>query len=452
MGFDDDGAGGEGALDAGADGFGFGERVQLRGFVGFEESDAAQGDLSVGVGDLMEPRGNGNGQRVRGDGFEKFVYVRAGEVLVEGAANFFGVETIEPTINARRGEGCDVVGDGGQLPKVLRVGAGGGDEVGKGVCFFGTRPAQGFDGLWERFGRGQCIVKERGAKGCDGKGLVAQSDNVELVDKFKMGADEIFGRVGGVVAFVCDKAVGAFGVAIEFQKGVEFDVLCGREFAQDVDEPFGKRVGRADGVIGQFEIAPAFALRASGRGRKAGFKEEARLGGMILREIGRGVEGGNELTRRRCDEIGGFAEVMDKAEAGGIEFAFLRVRIFLPMSLAVVCVAGRNVFADGKEGIDLRDGGWRKAMRSNEFDGLRLRLREKGKNVLKQEKEIVHIFFLAGIDFRLRACYDKRILAQDGNYYNRQDFHRPSKRFTGDMARWGVCGGNRTVGKEKWGA
>ncbi len=36
LGFDDDGARGEGALDAGANGFGTGERDELRGFVGFE--------------------------------------------------------------------------------------------------------------------------------------------------------------------------------------------------------------------------------------------------------------------------------------------------------------------------------------------------------------------------------------------------------------------------------
>lgn len=65
----------------------------------------------------MQPSGNGNRERVGGDGFEKFADGGGVETVVEGAANFFGVETIEAAIDARRGEGCGVFGEGGQLPK-----------------------------------------------------------------------------------------------------------------------------------------------------------------------------------------------------------------------------------------------------------------------------------------------------------------------------------------------
>lgn len=49
---------------------------------------------------------------------------------------------------------------------------------------------------------------------------------------------------------------------------------------------------------------------------------------------------------------------MDKAKASGVEFAFLRMNIFLPLSLASVGVFGSDEFGDGKESVELCQGGW----------------------------------------------------------------------------------------------
>jgi len=335
LGFDDDGARGEGALNAGADGFGTGERNERCGFVGFEQGDAAQGDFAISVGDLMQPIGNGNRKRVGGDGFEKFMNGGAVESIVEGATNFFGIETIETAIDARRSESGDVFGERGQLQKLMGIGARGGDEVGNGVGFFGTSPAQRFGGLCVGVEGEWCVVKEWGAERCDGKRIGMEGNGIKQVHEFEMGADEIFGRVGGVVAFDGDELLRACGVAIEFEEGGKFDVLVGRQFAQDLDEPLGKGLRRPNRMVGKLEFVPAFALGARGLGRERGLKEEPRLGGMRLGEIGCGVKSWHELARGRRDEIGGFAYVMDKAEARGVEFTFFDGSTFFPTSVLV---------------------------------------------------------------------------------------------------------------------
>lgn len=175
--------------------------------------------------------------------------------------------------------------------------------------------------------------------------------------------------------------------------------MVGRECAQDLDEPLRERLRRADGMVGHFEFAPAFALSARRFGRERGLKEQTRLGGRFLSEIGCGLECWHELALGRRDEIGRFAYIMNKAEARGVEFTFLWMEIFLPLSVPVVRMFGLDVFADAKERIELFDCRGRKTMIANEFEGLRMSLAEKGENVLKQKGEVVHNFFPVGIDF-----------------------------------------------------
>lgn len=287
LGFDDDGARGEGALDAGADGFGTGEGGELRGLVGFEQSDAAQSDLCVRIGDLMQPIGNGHGKRVRGDGFEKGVNIGVADVLVEGATNFFGIETIETTIDARAGECCGVFSIRGQLPEVIGVGVRGGDEVGKSVLFFGMGPAQGFGAMRNGIERERCIVKERDAEGCDFQRVGAQVDGIKFLKQFEMGANEIGGRVSGIVAFKWDELFRACGIAIEFQERSEFDILFGRHVTQYEDEPLRERLRCAEGMVGHFKEPPLFALGAGGFGWKGGVKEKLSLLENILSKVRR---------------------------------------------------------------------------------------------------------------------------------------------------------------------
>lgn len=182
-------------------------------------------------------------------------------------------------------------GEDGQLQKLTGIGARSGDEVGQGVGFVGASPAQRFGGLGVGVKREWCVVQERGAERRDGTSMGMEGNDIKELYEFEMGADEIFGRIGGVVAFDGDELLRARGVAIEFEEGVEFDGLVGRQFAQDLGEPLGKGLRLPDGMVGKLKFAPTFALGGRGLGWERGLKEAPRLGGMILREIGCGVEG-----------------------------------------------------------------------------------------------------------------------------------------------------------------
>jgi hypothetical protein len=74
---------------------------------------------------------------------------------------------------------------------------------------------------------------------------------------------------------------------------------------------------------------------------------------------------------------------MDKAKARRTQFAFLRMKIFLSLAAAIVCVFGLNVFAGAKERVELSDSRQCETMRSDEFERVRLRLGKQCERILE---------------------------------------------------------------------
>ena len=109
-------------------------------------------------------------------------------------------------------------------------------------------------------------------------------------------------------------------------------------------------------MVGHFKGVPKFALGGGRFFGKAGGKEEAQFFIIVLCKIGYGVECRNKLARGRGDESGRLTQVMDKAQAGGVAFAFFYGCAFFPATTGVVRTFGIQLVAHAKEGVEVFDG------------------------------------------------------------------------------------------------